>query len=59
MQVNHLILQFSEDLNVLFCNFMRSKLHKIRTFQFLFCTKSVQPNTKKQSTRSAFLMADG
>ncbi len=33
MQVNHLILQFSEALNVLFCNFMRSKLHKIGSAQ--------------------------
>ena len=51
MQVNHLILQFSEALNVLFCNFfealnvlfcnfMHSILHKIRTFHFLNCTKS-------------------
>ena len=54
MQVNHLILQFSEALNVLFCNFMRSELYKIRTFNFLNCTKSVQPNTKKQSVCSAF-----
>ncbi len=29
MQVNHLILQFSGTLNFLFCNFLRSKLHKI------------------------------